>query len=149
MKAFSIFLFLISMSTFAQIGDGYHVEDSRECQSGQCLLVDGLDPIEMIKRVDVEGHTYEEINTDSSILDVLIPNSTSKACFSSANSLNLIKVINALIGNTNRDYTQGGHSYIADTQLSAAELGLVIKLRVISDYDEQPSILSFEVGVCR
>lgn len=147
-KLLAMLVLAISFNTFGQVGDGYHEEPKITCMTGECLHVGKNHPIEMITKTDIDGYEYRELNTDSSILDVIGPNVLEYACFSGKKMKNLQEIIDALVGNTNRYYTQGGHSMIESHHGYTTYDGYKVVLKVRSDYRPYEYVYSPEIKFC-
>lgn len=148
MKTILVGLLSLSFSAFAQIDDGYHVEPKIICTTGECIHQEGSHPIEMIKKYDMHGNEYKELNTDSSILDVLGPGVNKYTCFSGKKMQNLLDIIDGLVGNTNMYYTQGGHAYIKSHHGYTVADGFKVVLEVKSDYRPFDYVFSPEIKFC-
>jgi hypothetical protein len=124
-------MLFVSNLAFGQYNDGFHTEPEITCTTGACLWVDDR-PIELIEKVDREGFKYSELNTDSSIIDILEGNY--EICFSGMDTTNLKAIIDALVGNTNAYYVSGGHFAVESYEAKNTDEGFTVILNVESDY---------------
>ena len=123
-------------SVFAQ-DDGYYQYEKQTCNSDTCLFV-GDAEIGYTEYSDLEGNQVKSLNTDSSILDMDL--SINNACFTGDNK-KVEGILEALAGNTNAYYGQGGHAIvdsIAFAQSSSAIL--VAKIFYLTDYSSNMEI---------
>jgi hypothetical protein len=144
MKYLMAMLFISNIG-FAQINDGFHIEPEITCTTGECLFVDDR-PIELIEKVDRDGYVYSELNTNSSIIDII--ESDSELCFNGMSVTNLENIIAALVGNTNSYYTSGGHFAVESYKGTNEQAGYKITLNVTSDYRPYKYILNSTIKSC-
>lgn len=119
---------------FGQYNDGFHVELETTCTTGECLIV-GDSIFEMIKKVDMHGNEYTELNSKASLLDIFYRGMKVEACFNGSDLDTLKDIIYALEGNSNYHWSRGGHERVKYVYFIKRELDLS-KIRVIweSDY---------------
>lgn len=146
MKLFSTLFLLLSINAFAQYNDGFHAEPEVKCTTGECLMVDDR-PIEMIEMIDREGYSYSKVSSRSSIINILEGNS--KVCFNGRDITKLDAIISALVGVTNSYYVQGGHFAIDEYIGTHSEIGFVVTMKVISDYNPREYELIKTISSCQ
>ncbi len=135
---------IFTFSTLVLATDGYHTTEAPTCSTGECLYVNG-EPIEMLRGMDLEGFEVTEISTNASILDTLSKDSPS--CFT-GDVENLKNILNALIGNTNSNYYNGGHALIVKSSQEELDSSLNISFDIRSDYSPYNYRETFNIKKC-
>jgi hypothetical protein len=123
-------LMLSTSVVFAQ-DDGYHQYEKQTCNAETCLFV-GDSEIGYTEYSDLDGNQVKSLNTDSSILDMDL--SINNACFTGDNK-EVEEILEALAGNTNSYYSQGGHSLVDSVAFAQSSASIVVaKIFYLSDY---------------
>lgn len=140
MKTFFFLLLSITYTTFAQ--NNYHKEVKKSCSQEACIKTQ-FNEYELVKNIDQDGGTYESINSNSSILDI----NFNKSCFTGPDH-EVSKIIEALAGNTDADYYNGGHAYIKNIKISTSIKSIHADIEYGSDYSQETQKISILILKC-
>lgn len=150
MKLLGLLVLLFSFSSFAQdislIGSDYGVieEQLPTCSREACIVLDGSE-YGFYEFQDIDGYSYMQLNTKSSLMDMNLE----RACFR-GESKEVLEIIEALAGNTNSQYSQGGHiSVVGIHARTLTDSKIVIDITFITDYDYRSQSLSQTILSCQ
>ena len=93
---------------------------------------------------DIDGYSSMQLNTESSLMDMNLD----RACFR-GEAKEVLEIIEALAGNTNTYYSQGGHvSVVGINAKTLTRSKIVIDITFITDYDYETQSFSQTMKVC-
>lgn len=149
MKTISLLILLTSTSIYAQdfgaIGNDYgdlEVELAK-CSREACLEIDGSE-YGFYEELDRDGNSFLRLNTESSLMDM----SLDRACFK-GDKLEVLEIVEALAGNTNEYYAQGGHIEVVGIfGKLLTDSKITIETTFITDYDQAPLKISSSFKKC-
>tara|TARA_Y100000385_G_C12910895_1_gene558324 strand:+ start:193 stop:645 length:453 start_codon:yes stop_codon:yes gene_type:complete len=149
MKLLSLLVLLFSFSSFAQditwTGADYGVfeEEFPKCSQEACIDLDGSE-YGFYEFQDIDGYSSMQLNTESSLMDMNLD----RACFR-GEAKEVLEIIEALAGNTNTYYSQGGHvSVVGINAKTLTKSKIVIDITFITDYDYETQSFSQTMKVC-
>ena len=131
---------LFSFFSFSQ--DGYHVLEEPKCQEKSCLLVDEVE-IGFYSFSDLEGNRVEKMNSNSAFTDLFRPGAP--ACYK-GDPKRIKQILQALAGNNEREYLDGGHAVLRRLEVSLSGTVLKVFGDVRSDYNDYT--LRFQLKPC-
>lgn len=149
MKFLTLLVLLFSFSGFAQevtwIGPDYGIieEELPKCSREACIDLDGSE-YGLYEAQDIDGFSYMNLNTESSLMDMNLD----RACFR-GNEKEVLEIIEALAGNTNSHYSQGGHvSVVGINAKTLTGSRIVIDITYITDYDFEAQSFTQAMNKC-
>lgn len=143
LTAFILVTFSLSTSIFAQ--DNYHVdEENQSCDRQACLIIGGLE-IGFYEFTDIDGYKFLRLNNESSAMDMNL----SRGCFT-GEVKEVVNIIEAIVGVTNRDYASGGHVNVIKTEFAEVSKDQInVRYTYEHDYMEGTLVLSDFVKRCK
>lgn len=142
MKLLISLLFGAGLGLAQTYQDNYHNDPKPVCESEDCLISGDIE-MGLVHSYDGHGFAYEKLNTSSALSDVLYEGNT--VCFRGS-ARKVVKILEALAGNDERNYYDGGHQLIEDLMLTPKNLSIGYDIKVHSDYG--PYTLKGEIKKC-
>lgn len=138
---FSLLLFA-GLSQAQVYSDGYHSEPMPSCDAEACLISGDIE-MGLNAYYDDHGFFHQRLNTSSALSDVL--HEGNQVCFRGGAD-KVVKIIEGLAGNDERNYYDGGHQLIENLVLYPSSDSISYDISVFSDYG--PYKLSGVVPKC-
>ncbi|MEX0799159.1 MAG: hypothetical protein WD025_06925 [Bacteriovoracaceae bacterium] len=132
---------LFSFISFAQ--DTYHAQVEKKCQEESCLVANGNE-IGFYSFYAIDGREFKKLNSGANFTDVFYKGS--KNCYR-GNPQTVVAIMQALSGNNERDYYQGGHALVEKLTTSISDGAIEVVAQIDSDYGGY--VLRFSTPACR
>lgn len=125
------FLALFLLTTYSLTSFSYdEVIEAPKCSREACIRGDHSE-IGFYKTYPRDSTPSLKLNTHSSLLDINFSNS----CYT-GDTAEVQSIVTSLIGNTNLDFSQGGHAVIIDANLTVGNQGQIkVEITYGSDYE--------------
>ncbi len=129
------------ISLFFTLGAHAYEEYSKPTCSRDACLVSENNEMGFNSVMDQEGNSTLKVNTSASLLDI-----PSEDYCARGSKTELGLILFSLAGNTNREYTQGGHAQILNLKIEHDEDGVHAIVEYRSDYstDDLKEVISFD-----
>ena len=143
MKLISLLVFLFSTTVFAKGNYDDFDDYTTKCSREACIELEGSGH-GFYEFIDQDGYSFLKLNTKSSLMDMYLE----KGCFR-GDKFEVLEIIEALAGNTNQDYAQGGHiSVVGIVARTLTSEQIIVKISFITDYDQGTLNLTQTINKC-
>lgn len=138
--AFALLIFLLTLNSNAYDDVEYELQ---KCSRSACIIGDpDSSEIGFYEFTDREGNVSLRLNTESSLLDIPF----NEYCYRGPKA-EVQSIIEALAGNTNGYYPQGGHFYINKLTFKNTQ-SIQFDVAYDSDYDQGEVRDTFNLKKC-